>query len=353
MSIPMSHRTVTRTGMTLIELLVVVAILGLLAATVLPNFSNTAEARRSREAARIVSSFISKSQSRAIGRREWSGCTLVPVAASGKQGSTVLDLFLADVPAAYRGDTTNAALTISSGTTPTQRTLSSGTTLALLSATAQGINPFDLIRFDGRGPWYELTAAPTATSLDIRLRGYEDANQAEDLGYVARNTPWPAPSTLHTFEIMRRPVPAGSPLSLAGGRAIDLYWSGFGPPRVGGVTGTYVQFTTSGQRISILFDGSGRLRQIVGSAGGTGSPRWVPTGPVFLLVGRADRCGQLFATLSPADDSLGANWQYPDSYWIGIDTLSGVCKTAECQPNTTDVIDSQLYIRQALLKGGS
>ncbi len=337
--------------MTLVELLVVVAILGLLAATVLPNVANTAESRRSREAARTVSSFIAKSQSRAIGRREWSGCTLVPVGATGTQGLTVLDLFLADVPVAYRGETTNATLTVS-GTSANRRTLSPSTG-ALANVSSRGVTAFDLIRFDGRGPWYELAAAPTSTSLEIRLRGYEDANQAEDLGYVARNTPWPADSASHTFEIMRRPVPAGSPLSLTGGRAIDLYWSGFGPPFVGVITGTYVQFTASGQQITLAFDGSGRLRQVIGAASSTGSPRWVPTGPVFILVGRADRCGQAMATLSPTDDSLGANWQYPDSFWIGIDILSGVCKTAECRPNATDVIDSQLFIRQALLKGGS
>ena len=168
----------------------------------------------------------------------------------------------------------------------------------------------------------------------------------------------------HTFEIVRQPVPAGSPLSLADGRVVDLSWSGFGPPYVPDpgappVIGTFVRFATAGQRITLLFDGTGRLRQIVGAASSsTGSPRWVPTGPVFLLVGRIDRAGQSSATLNPADDSVGANWQYPDSYWIGIDVMSGVCKTAECKPNPVGaddlarVIDSQTYIRQALLKGG-
>lgn len=341
-----------RDGMTLIELLVVVAILGLLAVTVLPNLANTAEARRSREASRVVSSFIAKSQSRAIGRSEWSGCTFVPVGTTGTQGFAVLDMFLADVPIRYRGETTDAVLTMS-GTSPDRRTMTASTG-GLTGVASRNVNRFDLIRFDGRGPWYELTDSPTTTSLEIRLLGYEDSNLAEDLGYVARNTPWPADTQPHTFEIVRRPAPAGSPLSLAGGRAIDLFWSGFGPPFVGAISGTYVRFTTAGQPISLLFDGSGRLRQILGPASPTtGSPRWVPTGPVFILVGRADRAGQAQGTLNPADDSVGANWQYSDSFWIGVDVVSGVCKTAECRPNASDVIDSQLFIRQALLKGGS
>lgn len=340
-----------RDGMTLIELLVVVAILGLLAVTVLPNLANTAEARRSREASRVVSSFIAKSQSRAIGRSEWSGCTFVPVGTTGTQGFAVLDMFLADVPARYRGETTDAAVKMS-GTFPNRRVMTA-TAGGLTGAAARNVSRFDLIRFDGRGPWYELTDPPGATTLEIRLLGYEDSDLAEDLGYVARNTPWPADTQPHTFEILRRPVPAGSPLSLAGGRAIDLFWSGFGPPLVGSMV-TYVRFTTPGQPISLLFDGSGRLRQILGPASAaTGSPRWVPTGPVFILVGRADRAGQASATLNPADDSVGANWQYSDSFWIGVDVVSGVCKTAECRPNASDVIDSQLFIRQALLKGGS
>ena len=342
-----------RAGMTLIELLVVIAIIGALAVAVLPNIANTAESRRSREAARIVSSLIAKSQSRAIGRTEWAGCMFVPLGATGLQGAAAADLYLADVPTAYRGDTSDTTLTVSA-TSTYRRTLTVSPAAGLQSVTTGSVAIFDRIRFDGRGPWYELATTPPAgaTTIDIRLLGFEDSNKAEDLGYVARNTPWPADNVRHTFEILRQPVPSGSPVSLADGRVVDLYWSGFGPPFVNAVPGTYVQFSAAGQRITLLFDGTGRLRQIVGAASSTGSPRWVPTGPVFLLVGRIDRAGQASVALNPADDSIGANWQYPDSYWIGIDVMSGVCKMAECKPNAADVIDSQAYIRKALLEGG-
>ena len=101
-----------RSGMTLVELLVVVAIIGLLAVTVLPNVASTAERRRSREAARVVSSFFAKGQSRAIGRPEWAGFTLLPPP-SNPTALYGIDLFQANVPQIYRGESyaSNATLT--------------------------------------------------------------------------------------------------------------------------------------------------------------------------------------------------------------------------------------------------
>jgi hypothetical protein len=314
---------------------------------VAPNLATTAEARRSREAARMVSSFVAKAQSRALGRPELAGFM---VAAAGTASFAALDLFLADVPPPYRGDTIDATITISgSGESRRAGTPSAN---ALASVATIGSGTSDLIRFGGRGPFYELTGPPTPAAIEIRMLGWnEGANLSpDDLGYTSRNTPWPAPEPL-SFEIFRQPDPAGSPLTLPDGRAIDVFWSGYGPPNVGAVVGTYRQFDQPGSRVSALFDGTGRLRLFVVATASL-TRRWAVTGPVFLLVGRVDRAGQAFATLDAADDTLGANWQYPDSWWVAIDPMTGVARSAECVPGAVDVVRSQRWIREALLGSG-
>jgi prepilin-type N-terminal cleavage/methylation domain-containing protein len=352
-------------GMTLIELLVVVALLGAIAVTVLPNLANTAEDRRNREAVRTVSTFIAKAQSRAVGRREWSGFMLTT---TNTTSFAAMDLFLADVPAVYRGDTVPALLTITASSSTT-RTVGGTNGELLLSGTwtgGAGVRPNDLIRFNSAGPFYEIDSN-TTTTIRFEPRGF-DAGANEDAGYQLHNTPWPPTGVPLSFEIIRQPVVAGSPVTLAEGRAVDLRWSGCGPPilTVGSLTfsGTstpYRLLTSStsaapaaGATTSVLFDGTGRLRQVIVRAGSV-TRRITVTGPVYLLVGRADRVGQQPATLNANDDSLGANWQYPDSYWVAIDPATGIVKIAECMPNAagTTAIDqclnSQTWIRQALL----
>lgn len=304
-----------RAGMTLVELLVVVAILGLLAVAVLPVFSGSAEPRRTREATRIITSFVAKAQAHAIGRNEWAGFWLATPATNGS-APFAIDLFTASVPAAYRGDTLEATVTVASGSTaPELSSMSVSGTLG------------DLIRFDGKPPWYEMVTGTT-----FRLRS--------NAGQTALNTPWPT-SAAHTFELLRPPRRIGSPLSLPDGRCVDLFWSGHGG------TSSYTPLNAPPGGIAAVFDATGRLRQLFGN--GT---RIDVDGPLFLLVGRTDRAGQSMATLAPGDDSLGANWQYADSFWIAIDPLGGVAKSAECKPGAASVVDSQEFIRSEFLATG-
>ena len=325
-----------RAGLTLVELLVVIAILGLLAVTVLPSFAKSADARRTREAARIVSSYIAKSQTRSLGKTEWAGFWLTPPA-SRSNADFALDLYLADVPAVFRGDLLTATV---SGT-------ASATAFVITSGSFGGDNVTctagDLVRFDGQSAWYSLL---NATSVGLR-----DGSPRENVNQTVLRTPWPADNVAHTYEIHRQPIRAGSPLQLADGRCVDLFWSGYG----GSDLTTYTSFgSTIGHSpgsIAVMYDGTGRLRQLVANGS-----RVNISGAVYLLVGRSDRAGQSAAALGSSDDSVGANWQYADSFWIAIDPLSGVAKTAECMKQSglasDDVFTSQQFIRDELIAGG-
>ena len=341
-----------RAGMTLVELLVVVAIIGLLAVTVLPNVATTTENRRSREAARVTSTFFAKAQSRAIGRPEWAGITIVPTNANVLYS---IDLFQANVPQVYRGESYAATATISSSDTGFTRGLTF-TPDSTIPGT-RNVQSGDLIRFDGRGPWYELSGTGAGTKVQFRgSTGIQSA--AEMVTQTERNTPWPTTGAPHPFEILRQPVRNGSAFTIPDGRCVDLAWSGFG-------NSSFTRFVNSGTpltvpTVTVLFDATGRVRQIF-TQNAAGANRVTVTGPIYFLVGRVDRANNdptLASTYDGKDDTKGFNWQYGDSYWIVIDPASGIVKTSECMPvpsyanPTAGLLLSQQFARTETPTGG-
>jgi prepilin-type N-terminal cleavage/methylation domain-containing protein len=344
----------TRRGMSLVELLVVVAILGLLAVTVLPLIANSSESRKTREAARSLVSYIARSQARVLGRTEWGGFWLLPVAGT----NYALDLITADVPQVFQGDDlrstvlgSGATWTISGSAIPVfvLRAHPLATSGSIGNAAVSGTIG-DLVRFDGTGPWYAM-ATTSGTVLTLRSGSTALTPLLENANQTTLNTPWPAANAPHTYELMRQPTRSGSPLTLADGRCVDLAESGYDG------SGGYQPFGGSPGAIAVLFDGTGRLRQLM-----INGQRVTPTGGIFLLVGRPDRAISSPATIDSSDDSTGYNWQYADSYWIGIDPLTGVSKIAECAVGTTAAAAiaagltplraSQSYIRSELQATG-
>lgn len=323
-------------GFTLIELLVVVAILGLLSVAVLPNLAGTITARRYREAARDVSAFVARCQSRALDAKEPKGVLIQPLAANT---ATAIDLYFANVPDVYAGETSLSTAQIAGTTNITAGPLAitfDAATQARFSSQPDFCRAGDAIQFGGRGPKFKFLPPNQVTMW------FED-NQNP------RNTAWPrATGAGLPFRIWRQPSRGtGGALQLQKGAAIDLAWCCLGTRPFRDFMGTNINENA----ISLLFDATGKPTEIVHSGG----VRTTVGEPLFLLIGEADLAGNPYdpsvsrdSISTPPEERGGANWQYGDCVWLCVDGNSGVVKFGNVAPGTTSVLASQRFVRMTI-----
>ena len=198
----------------------------------------------------------------------------------------------------------------------------------------------DFINFAGRAQRYKVSSNPFYVGPPSR--------RAFEIQLVGSTTtqPWPPTDVPMPFSIERQPRVVGSKISLSTESSIDMRWSGYGNlssyttfwdgnPPVGSPPAPDPNNVIP--QVSILFDERGTLREIIRNNPVTNVvDRIVPEGAVFFLIGRVDRRNQDYdpaAGPSATDDTLGANWQYPTSYWVVIDPVSGQTRIAECALN--------------------
>ena len=307
-------------GMTLVELMVVVAILGILAVTVIPNISGSLDRARAKDAVRGFSSFIARAQSRSFGASEPRGFTIQPiVTASDVAGSMTamsLELFLANVPATYSGDSISSVVSVAANSDPRTGTLSfsaSGkpdlSTVARLS-NAGFCREGDSIQFGGLGPWFKLIPPETVSMW----------NQKNQSPY---NTVLPRGQNI-PYKIQRQPANATvGTFQFVGNTGIDLGYSMLG-------SRFFSDFVNFNYPITILFDAAGRPFEMVHSGGSRDSL----SEPLFFLVGLTLLAGNTpaavgdMATSIEPEDRTGANWQYSDSVWLMVDHQSGARHSA-------------------------
>ena len=306
-------------GMTLIELLVVISILGLLTVVVLPALSGNRENNANRNASQQVSGLISQSRNDAISVGRRAGFTALP---------SELDIARCRIPPPYRGDLFTSTVQFRTSPSPN---IFPGFGGDLLNIATANVQAGDFITFRGQPQRYEI-----ANTLALGIGGFNI--QQVSLG---GSTPWPPTGVDMTFSIERQPRVVGSTISLSTESSIDMRWSGYGD------LSSYTTFWDGNPppaipnnvipQVSVLFDERGTLREIVRFNPATlVVNRIVPNGAVFFLIGRVDRRNQDYnpgAGPSVTDDTVGANWQYPTSYWVVIDPVSGQTRIAECALN--------------------
>jgi hypothetical protein len=206
----------------------------------------------------------------------------------------------------------------------------------------------DAIRFNSSGQDYCFV--PNTTGGKHRVMMWVDDSQS------VGNVGWPRGSGV-PFRIHRQPHRASTGvIQLQRGAAIDTAWSCIGSRPLSAPNASLQDRIVKdlSQPITLLFDASGKPKQLVHSGG----MRRAVGEPLFLLIGSSEIAGNAYLPgvvgEVPNDDSSGtrgANWQYSDAVWLCIDNHTGAVKFAPVAGNSANVLASQRFVRMTTQLG--
>ncbi|MGD9127638.1 MAG: prepilin-type N-terminal cleavage/methylation domain-containing protein [Planctomycetia bacterium] len=336
----MFHKKPNRRGITLIELLVVMTIMMILAAVVLPQLNFGNDRHKAREAARMVSTYLSVARNRAI--ETGRPCGVLFQRVNGNHNASV-QMIQVQEPAPYAGDSVDSRARVTGNTVTIY-----GTDAAKLDMIRAG----DMIQLNHQGPWYSVGADQEDNTTgdpdsDGILDGLKDVDGDGIIDLTITLYPPPGSNykipdysigTRLPFQIRRQPVAFGSnqtirsmtpPLRLPRGTAVDLSASG---------SGTKYFFNYGGTPVTIMFNPNGSVDALYGMGGNTHVIQ-----PIYLLVGEDNQVpnessGTFLADTASVtwyedpdipDNDKRPNWQNPDSRWVMIMPSTGIATVAD------------------------
>ncbi len=354
----MENRTTRRHGLTLVELLVVIIIISTLVATVIPLMVPTVEARRVREAARGVSTFISGARARALELGRPVGVMIERLPAENGAGVT---LSYVEVPAAFSGFTSDAAIVIQSDGPPNAYGYySCKAFLPPGSIPLNFIRVFDTLRVNHQGFDYQITGPDTNgdSFVDVQpnfpvqllLRVFVGPQGALPWSDTQLSGPMP-------FEIFRQPQrTAAAPFQLPDGAAIDLSASGVDDDVLhdlyaGG--GGPKKANDNSFPITFLFGTTGTLHQLIHNEGldigvgeGPEMHRERLTATLHLLIGKRENIPPPEAAQATGAPET-ANWMDPENVWVSVGHISGQVTTSPVAPQVTGAPDMETQLAES------
>jgi len=315
----MNRLVSSRRGMTLPELLVVVAIIGLLAVTVLPVLGGSKQRAQVRDAADALVTHVSEVAAKAMGSSHGASTWYETESSGAGNDQAVVKLGFGRVRAAI---TASGTLTAAG---PGNATLSP----ALLPALATCLPA--PIEFVGSPSLLLATSLNTVTAIFPALNRTM-ANTAIPL----------SPNTTgiqYVLHVPPRPRLTASARNLPNNMAIDFAWSSIGvpgftqPTRIISAAGA----ATGPRCIAVTYDRTGRPNRAWYALGhpdtGASPPAWSfvtldAATPIALLVGPRANVANAYVA-SPNEDNPGANWQNPDARWVLIDPRTSIVRSIE------------------------
>lgn len=330
-----------RRGLTLIELLVVIVLLLILTAVALPVLNGNSESRRVREAARLVSTYISTVRNRAIETGRPAGFQIEPLPSNP---SAAMVLSTIEVPPIYGGDVANSICTVFWDVNTSPAKLKAKFPAGQFNETLVRVG--DSFKANYQGHAYTIVG-PAASPTNPQLAA--GTTVVELTVPAGTATPWPSSldethvavfdtvsSTWSSSAILLQAVPwqiargpvrsSSTPIQLPEGAVIDLSLSGQGSSY--GATGT----------IGFLFSPGGQLLPMTYV---NGAQQPIPTGAIHLFVGASDGVMPASATgLESAafpDKKVPWNLRNLGNLWVSFGGAGQVSTTENAAIADTDV----------------
>lgn len=342
--IVMKKKNTHQRGITLIELLVVIAIMMILTAVVLPQLEFGNEGHKSREAARIVSTYLSAARNKAIETGRPCGVLFerVDELKIDNDGDGINETAIASVqmiqvqtPAPYAGDSMDCRVQVTKTGPITFQMAPIG------SIQVELLRVGDTVQLGYKGPWFKITGPDDYNNKtdDPTPDGIVDKSATAFNTEISVDYSGRVPNyggEILSFQIRRNPISQSNqtirsmtpPQKLPLGTAVDFTASGIG--------GRY--FSSTNDTVSIMFDANGSVQSVTGLVGGT----TIPIEPIYLLVGQELHVpeGQdvsWYEDPNIKENDKRPNWQNPDSRWVVIAPSTGITTVAQ---NATEILDS-------------
>ena len=307
MAVATVHR---RLGMTLIELLVVLAIMGLLAVTVVPLLVGNRDKKSVRNAADAAESAFSHVATKAMTSPHGAAAWLETGTSGAGSGAAVRNIAFARVPTVASGSTTIVAIPGNATTVTVSLSLSNSFVSDLPAP----------IEFAGIPGVFTATDTTSVTCANTGATGAMNRTYWNASPPPATGSPVP-----YSIHLPPRQSSFASVTPLPGGVAIDLSESQIGLNSSATKLSGY-------KRVAIEYDRTGALLSVwmstATSGGGWNRQLLTASAPIVLAIGMQSQAGQGWV-LTPTEDNPGASWQSPFARWLLIDPRNGSARVIE------------------------